>query len=71
MFSAKDKIADAMVEAIRAREWNTRDKVVPAYRALIMICEHEEDWNAGSVNAAIIERWSKSGLEYIKREAWK
>jgi len=27
------------------------------------------DWQ--KVNAAIIERWSKSGLKYIKERAWK
>ena len=27
------------------------------------------DWE--KVNMAIIERWSKSGLEYIKTQAWK
>jgi len=27
------------------------------------------DWE--KVNMAIIERWSKSGLQYIKNQAWK
>lgn len=27
------------------------------------------DWH--TINAAIMERWSKSGLKRIKREAWK
>lgn len=27
------------------------------------------DWPL--LNGAIIERWSRSGLDYIKREAWK
>jgi len=26
------------------------------------------DWE--KINAAIIERWSKSGLQYIKKKAW-
>lgn len=29
-----------------------------------------EPWDAGVVNDAIIERWSRSGLKWIKTRAW-
>jgi len=34
-----------------------------------MASSEEVDW--GKINKAIIERWSHSGLNYIKTEAWK
>jgi hypothetical protein len=50
----------------------SRNNIARTYRSAIE-SEHngEEriDWE--KVNAAIIERWSKSGLQYIKRRAWK
>jgi len=36
---------------------------------LCMASSEEVDW--GKINKAIMERWSRSGLNYIKTEAWK
>ena len=30
-----------------------------------------ENPNFGKINRAIVQRWSRSGLDYIKRKAWK
>lgn len=59
-------------------EWNlwqtiidrsiTRDDVAVEY-ADVLAFRHLVDWPG--INRAIIARWSKSGLEYIKRAAWK
>jgi hypothetical protein len=46
----------------------TRDDVATAY-ALGLLSEGAVNWP--TVNAAIIERWSTSGLEYVKRIAWR
>lgn len=49
-----------------------RNSIAITYR-LAMEAEREGrekiDWS--KVNAAIIERWSKSGLQYIKNRAWR
>lgn len=46
----------------------TRADVAMLYGAAIRY-EAPVDWSR--VNAAILERWSKSALVWIKREAWK
>ncbi len=51
-----------------------RIDVVPAYRRAIGIIGYTpetraEDW--GVINRAIIDKWSKSGLLWIKERAWK
>jgi len=46
----------------------TRRHVAQSY-ALVMRSVHDADWP--SINAAILDRYSLSGLEFIKREAWK
>ena len=45
----------------------TRRDVAQSY-ALAMRSSEPTDW--ATVNAAIIERWSPSALEYIKELAW-
>jgi hypothetical protein len=45
-----------------------RNDVAQTY-ALALCSSWETDW--GQVNRAIIERWSKSALIYIKERAWK
>ena len=47
----------------------SRDDCVSMYAELISLYDEIKDW--GSVNQAIINKWSLSGLKYIKREAWK
>lgn len=44
-----------------------RRAVAQTYR-LAMQSSHPTDW--AKVNAAIIDRWSFSGLEWIKKQAW-
>lgn len=48
--------------------FSTRDEVALVY-ALALRTNFDTDWS--KVNAAIIERWTPSALEYIKRKAWK
>ena len=47
-----------------------RDSLALTYSMAIVSSEQNIiDW--GKINKAIIERWSFSGLEYIKNKAWK
>jgi hypothetical protein len=45
----------------------TRKDVARTYAILIQ--KGHKDWSA--INTAIMKRWSKSGLLWIKTEAWK
>lgn len=47
-----------------------RKDVAMSYR-LILHSEGRERVNWRTVNAAVIDRWSVSALEWIKREAWR
>ena len=58
---------DALIWDIRNSEVK-RDSVSATY-ALALQSSEPTDW--AKVNHAIIERWSLSGLEYIKERAWK
>lgn len=54
---------------------STRADVVPLY-AVAILCEAfarppQGKTNWQQANAAIIERWSLSGLTWIKNKAWK
>ena len=44
-----------------------RRAVAQTYR-LAMASSHQTDW--ARVNAAIVQRWSVSGLQWIKQQAW-
>jgi hypothetical protein len=44
-----------------------RKDIAKTYR-LALQSSYPTDW--AKVNAAIIERWSRSGLEWIKQQAW-
>ncbi len=46
----------------------TRDDVAQTYAILIHL-DADCDW--ARINEAIIRRWSRSALEYIKRKAWR
>lgn len=46
----------------------TRRNVAQSYAA-VMRYTPDADW--GAINAAILERYRPSGLEFIKQEAWK
>jgi len=56
-----------ILEEIAEKE-STRDCIAATYAFCITTCE---DIDIGKINRAIVERWSKSGLNYIKTEAWK
>lgn len=48
----------------------TRDEMADEYADLLLT--RPADWGVWPLlNVAIIDRWSLSGLEYIKRKAWK
>lgn len=46
----------------------TRDEAASLYA---YVRKHEPETNWTAINTAIINRWSLSGLEYIKKLAWK
>ncbi len=48
---------------------NFSQKSIVLTYAMAINSSEPKDWE--SVNDAIIKRWSRSGLEYIKRMAWK
>lgn len=59
-----------LLDEISHKECKRRD-IAQTYRmAILAEAENGEpiDWN--KVNAAIIARWSRSGLEWIKNQAW-
>ena len=60
-------VESALFEEILDREM-TRDDVALTYAFGLRSVE-PIDWLA--VNRAIIARWSKSALKYIKEQAWK
>jgi hypothetical protein len=45
-----------------------RRKDIAKTYALALRSSYPTDW--AKVNSAIIERWSRSGLEWIKKQAW-
>jgi hypothetical protein len=47
----------------------TRDDVAEAYAERLRLAGPEGGWQ--EFNQAILERWSMSGLRYIKEKAWK
>jgi hypothetical protein len=57
-----------------ARPGSTRESIAARYRLGIATCQHWEnhefiDWP--TVNRTLLTRYTKSGLIYIKRLAWK
>jgi hypothetical protein len=63
---------DQIRALVQAPERLTRLDVARLYA--VMLGEHGHELgrlNVRALNEAIIARWSFSGLEYIKREAWK
>lgn len=46
----------------------TRDDIVPLYAHVIFWKEY---FDVVKINKAIMDKWSKSGLIYIKEKAWK
>ncbi len=46
----------------------TRDDIVPFYAQVIY---WKDCFDVVKVNKAIMDKWSKSGLIYIKQRAWK
>ena len=58
---------NTILNEIEHKECKRKDIALTYY--LCMNASDEIDW--GKINEAIIERWSFSGLEYIKKEAYK
>jgi len=58
---------NTLLTEIRDRNFNQKN-VAMTY-ALALRSSEATDW--GEVNRAIIERWSFSGLEAVKKAAWK
>ncbi len=48
----------------------TRDDVAKTYSYIIQT-QPERHWDISKINKAIMARWSKSALIYIKEKAWK
>jgi hypothetical protein len=73
MIQRRTVISD-LLEAVAAPRAKRAD-IVPLYAELIRAMRAGDptgvkvDWPA--VNAAIIARWSRSGLTWIKTQAWK
>lgn len=62
---------EATVMALIEDRKNTRDTIAQAYADLLRY-----DWGRGAVsyidiNTAIINRWNRHTLDWIKRKAWK
>lgn len=57
--------ADAMDDWVRL--FASRDEMADEYARWILNA-FTDDWR--QINAAIIRRWSESGLLYVKRKAW-
>lgn len=51
------------------RESPTRDDAAQLYAACLSNYGPDADWR--SINEAVIDRWSLSGLRYVKDRAWK
>ena len=49
----------------------TRNEMAWVYAGIISTDGEYKDYPTEKLNCKIIERWSKSGLEYIKGKAWK
>lgn len=64
---AQQTATGELLEAVRNAE--NRDQMAEAYSTYVEDDDGAVDWPA--VNAAIVERWSKAALNYIKAEAWK
>lgn len=62
--------APEVVEEVN-RKKNTRDDISLLYAAAIKEHEAGDGFAWSIVNEAIISRWSKSALAYIKKAAWE
>jgi hypothetical protein len=63
------KIAESNCLAAISDPKARRDDVAVCYADMIRYCPADSDWLA--VNMAIMNRWSKSALEHIKKLAWR
>ena len=58
---------DTILNEIEHKECKRKDIALTYYFCMVSL----EDIDWGKVNRAILERWSRSGLKYIKEEAYK
>ncbi len=49
----------------------TKDEMAWVYAGIISNDGEYKDYPIARLNERIIKKWSKSGLEYIKKKAWK
>lgn len=62
-------ISDRLLAEI-ARDGSTRDSIAAIYHEALRVRLHEfTDWP--SVQYALSQRYTRSGLIYIKQQAWK
>ena len=66
-----DKAIEEIIEKIKNTE-NKQSYIIEEYAKLLYHRQSSagRDFNWPAVNKAIIERWSLSGLERIKEDAW-
>lgn len=55
-----------LIADIRDRA-NTRDDIAVMYAEYL----NRDHWDWSVINGAIVERWSMSGLRYVKDKAWR
>lgn len=63
----KDNVEAIILQEIGDKDF-TRDNIASRYAFCIASCG-EADFE--KINRTIVDRWSKSALEYIKKKAWK
>lgn len=64
-----DKQTEKLIKQIKDKQWYQKH-IILEYACLLSFGQHWKfDWTA--INNAIIDRWSRSGLERIKAAAWK
>lgn len=58
---------ETLLSEIKLRE-STRKDIAITY-AMALLSDEQKKWSV--INQAIIDRWSLSGLKFVKRHAWK
>lgn len=67
-----DDIREELIFRVISHPRATRDAVAGTYAILLLeMRDRRAEYDWPKINAAILEKWSPSGLEYIKRSAWK
>ncbi len=64
-------ICDDLRIDIFERRVKNREECAVRYAEIIRIANHEGDLDVSRLNDAIILRWSRSALDFIKNRAWQ